>query len=76
MLTNSNLAELLARDARDRSRAVAPLRQAEDATLLDTSDLDIEAAFAKALELTAVTHATLTALAIEGRLTSSEIVPS
>ena len=44
-------AELLARDARDRSRAVAPLRQAEDATLLDTSDLDIEAAFAKALEL-------------------------
>lgn len=44
-------AELLARDARDRSRAVAPLRPAEDATLLDTSDLDIEAAFAKALEL-------------------------
>jgi cytidylate kinase len=44
-------AELLARDARDRSRTAAPLRQAEDATLLDTSDLDIEAAFAKALEL-------------------------
>jgi cytidylate kinase len=44
-------AELVARDARDRSRAVAPLRPAEDATLLDTSDLDIEATFAKALEL-------------------------
>ena len=44
-------AELRARDARDRSRAIAPLRQAEDAVLLDTSDLDIEAAFAKALEL-------------------------
>ena len=44
-------AELLARDARDRSRTAAPLRQADDATLLDTSDLDIEAAFAKALEL-------------------------
>src|SRR5215831_202630 len=43
--------ELRVRDARDRSRAVAPLRQAEDAVLLDTSDLDIEAAFAKALEL-------------------------
>jgi cytidylate kinase len=43
--------ELLSRDARDRSRAVAPLRQADDAVLLDTSDLDIEAAFAKALEL-------------------------
>jgi cytidylate kinase len=44
-------AEIRVRDARDRSRAIAPLRQAEDAVLLDTSDLDIEAAFAKALEL-------------------------
>jgi cytidylate kinase len=44
-------AELRARDARDRSRAVAPLRQADDAVLLDTSDLDIEAAFVKALDL-------------------------
>jgi cytidylate kinase len=44
-------AELIARDARDRGRAVAPLRQAADAVLLDTSDLDIEAAFAKAFEL-------------------------
>jgi cytidylate kinase len=43
--------ELRVRDARDRSRAVAPLRQAKDAALLDTSDLDIEAAFAKALAL-------------------------
>jgi len=44
-------AELLARDARDRNRKAAPLRQAGDAVLLDTSDLDIEAAFAKALDL-------------------------
>ena len=44
-------AELLARDERDRSRKTAPLRQAEDAVLLDTSDLDIETAFAKALDL-------------------------
>ncbi len=44
-------ADLLVRDQRDRSRAVAPLRQAADAVLLDTSDLDIEAAFAKALAL-------------------------
>lgn len=44
-------ADLLARDARDRARPVAPLRQAEDAILLDTSDLDIEATFAKALDL-------------------------
>ena len=44
-------AELRARDHRDRTRPIAPLRQADDAVLLDTSDLDIEAAFAKALEL-------------------------
>jgi CMP/dCMP kinase len=44
-------ADLLARDDRDRSRAVAPLRQADDAVLLDTSDLGIEAAFAAALDL-------------------------
>jgi cytidylate kinase len=43
--------ELMARDERDRSRKTAPLRQAEDAVLLDTSDLDIETAFAKALDL-------------------------
>jgi cytidylate kinase len=45
------LAELNARDAADRSRAVSPLRQAEDAMLLDTSDLGIDAAFAAALAL-------------------------
>ena len=28
------------RDANDSSRAFAPLKQAEDAVLLDTSDLD------------------------------------
>ncbi|HEY4264934.1 MAG TPA: (d)CMP kinase [Micropepsaceae bacterium] len=44
-------ADLLARDERDRTRATAPLCQAQDAILLDTSDLDIEAAFAKALDL-------------------------
>ena len=45
------LAEIVARDARDRSRPVAPLRPATDAHLLDTSDLDIDAAFAAALAL-------------------------
>jgi len=44
-------AELLARDAADRSRPIAPLRQAEDSILLDTSDLGIDAAFAAALAL-------------------------
>jgi 3-phosphoshikimate 1-carboxyvinyltransferase len=35
-------ADLEARDARDSSRAVAPLKPAEDAKLLDNSDLTIE----------------------------------
>jgi cytidylate kinase len=45
------LRELMARDAADKARPVSPLRQAEDAALLDTSDLDIDAAFAAALAL-------------------------
>lgn len=38
------LAQLRERDHRDKSRAQAPLKAADDAHLLDTSDLDIEAA--------------------------------
>jgi cytidylate kinase len=45
------LADILARDQRDRSRAAAPLMQAKDAHLLDTTSLDIEAAFAAAVKL-------------------------
>ena len=30
------------RDEKDRTRAAAPLRQAEDAVVLDTSELDFE----------------------------------
>jgi cytidylate kinase len=45
------LSELNARDAADKSRPIAPLRQAGDADLLDTSDLGIDAAFAAALAL-------------------------
>jgi cytidylate kinase len=45
------LADLIARDRRDRERAVAPLAQAQDAHLLDTTDLGIEAAFAAAVEI-------------------------
>ena len=47
------LADLRRRDARDAGRAEAPLRQAEDAHLLDTSNLDIEAAFAAAKTIVA-----------------------
>jgi cytidylate kinase len=44
------LSEIKARDARDSGRAAAPLRQAADAYLLDTTDKDIEAAFRAAVD--------------------------
>ena len=39
------LAQLQERDARDRSRAIAPLLPASDAFVIDTTDRDIETAF-------------------------------
>jgi cytidylate kinase len=45
------LADITARDARDAGRAAAPMKQAADAHLLDTSDLSIEEAFSAALAL-------------------------
>lgn len=44
------LNEIIERDSRDMSRADAPLRAAEDAVVIDTSDLDIEAAVRLAAE--------------------------
>jgi len=48
---NQVLADLRERDKRDRERPVAPLIPAQDAHLLDTSKLDIEAAFQAAIEI-------------------------
>jgi len=45
------LSEIRARDARDAGRAVAPLAQAADAHLLDTTDMDIETAFRAAVDI-------------------------
>ncbi len=45
------LAEVKARDERDRTRTVAPLVPADDATILDTSDLSIDDAVAAAIAL-------------------------
>lgn len=45
------LADIEARDARDSGRADAPLRRADDAALLDTSDLAIAAAVQRAIAL-------------------------
>lgn len=44
-------ADLAERDERDRNRKEAPLRQAEGAALLDTSELSPEAAIAAAIRL-------------------------
>ncbi len=45
------LAELLRRDERDSRRTAAPLKPAPDAHLLDTTHLDIDAAFRAAVEI-------------------------
>ena len=45
------LADIQARDARDSAREVAPLKQAPDAILLDTSELDVDETIAEALRL-------------------------
>jgi cytidylate kinase len=43
--------EIKARDLRDQSRSIAPLRPAEDAVIIDSTDLDIEEVFEKVLSL-------------------------
>src|SRR5207248_1092785 len=45
------LADIRSRDERDMGRAVAPLKQAPDALLLDTSELDIDQSIAEAVRL-------------------------
>jgi cytidylate kinase len=45
------LAEIQARDAQDSQRPVAPLKPADDAITLDTTDLDIDAVVARLAEL-------------------------
>jgi cytidylate kinase len=45
------LADVRKRDERDSARSQAPLKQAEDAVALDTTDLDIEGAFRAACEI-------------------------
>jgi len=45
------LQDMKERDARDQARAVAPLVPAEDAHILDTTDLDADEAFEQALAI-------------------------
>jgi len=51
------LADIKARDARDMNRAAAPLRQAPDAHLLDTSDMDISTVIRAAIDIVEATRA-------------------
>jgi cytidylate kinase len=51
------LADLRRRDARDGTRSDSPMRPAADAFLLDTTDLDIEAAFRAAVDFVSRTLA-------------------
>jgi cytidylate kinase len=45
------VADLTARDEQDANRSVSPLKPADDAIMLDTSDMSIEQVTAKVLEL-------------------------
>jgi cytidylate kinase len=45
------LREIKARDLRDQSRSVAPLRPAEDAEIIDSSRMSIEEVFAKVVSM-------------------------
>jgi len=45
------LADIRRRDDRDATRAIAPLKPAADAHLLDTTHLDIDAAFRAAIDI-------------------------
>ncbi len=48
---NEILREIKERDERDRNRAVAPLKPAADAVVIDSSDMDIAAVYQKAMEI-------------------------
>jgi cytidylate kinase len=47
------LEDVEARDKRDSERATAPLKPADDAVMLDTTDLTADAAIARAISLVA-----------------------
>ena len=54
---NEVLADIRRRDDRDQNRAAAPLKRAQDAHLLDTTHLDIDAAIRAAIDIVEATRA-------------------
>lgn len=51
------LADILKRDERDTGRAISPLKQAPDAHLLDTTNMDISTAIRAAIDIVEATRA-------------------
>ncbi|HEY4140388.1 MAG TPA: (d)CMP kinase [Pseudolabrys sp.] len=51
------LADIVARDARDTGRAISPLKQAADAVLLDTTNMDISSALRAAIDIVEASRA-------------------
>jgi cytidylate kinase len=51
------LADILKRDERDTSRKISPLKQATDAHLLDTTNMDISSAIRAAIDIVEATRA-------------------
>jgi cytidylate kinase len=51
------LADIVARDARDTGRAISPLKQAADAVLLDTTNMDISTAIRAAIDIVEASRA-------------------
>lgn len=51
------LADIRNRDQRDQSRSIAPMKQAPDAHLLDTTHLDIDAAIRAAIDIVEASRA-------------------
>ena len=43
--------EIKARDSRDQSRSIAPLRPADDAVIIDSTELNIDEVFNKVVSL-------------------------
>jgi cytidylate kinase len=50
-------ADIVARDARDSGRAISPLKQATDAVLLDTTNMDISTALRAAIDIVEASRA-------------------
>ncbi|HTT48226.1 MAG TPA: (d)CMP kinase [Pseudolabrys sp.] len=55
--TATVLADILRRDERDTQRAISPLKQAPDAHLLDTTNMDISTAIRAAIDIVEATRA-------------------